>query len=61
MTDADASEAARELSRHRWGDTRVRTLVDELVRRVADVDAEQAERLRAVLDESRQRRRVASA
>jgi hypothetical protein len=56
MADAVASEAGRALSRARWGDQRVRTLVDELVQRVAQVDEDQAARLRTVLDASRQQR-----
>jgi hypothetical protein len=61
MTDAVATEAARALARQRWGSTRTHRLVDELLERVAEVDEEQAVRLRAALDESRQRRRTGSA
>ena len=43
------AEAARELSRARWRDTRVRSLVAELLDRIDEVDAEQAELLRAGL------------
>ena len=57
MADATTtSEAARALSRARWGDTRVRHLVDELVDRVEELDPVTAERLRARLDESREAR-----
>jgi hypothetical protein len=59
MADAVASEAGRALSRARWRDTRVRTLVNELVDRVGEIDPEQADRLRVALAESRQRRGVA--
>jgi len=46
------AEAARELSRARWRDTRVRSLVAELLDRIDEVDAEQAELLRSALDEA---------
>jgi hypothetical protein len=56
----DASEAGRALARRRWGDRRVRGLIDELVRRISEVDEPEAARLRAVLDESRERRGVSA-
>ena len=58
MTEADAaaSEAARTLSRARWGSTRVSRLVDELIARIGEVDPEVAERLAAALDQSRRER-----
>jgi polyhydroxyalkanoate synthesis regulator phasin len=59
MNDAAASEAARTLSRARWGSTRVRSLVDELVARVGEIEPEQADRLRERLEQSRAARGVA--
>ncbi len=56
---AGTSDAARELVRARWGDTRVRRLVDELVRRISEVDPEQAEKLTAALAEAEQQREAA--
>ncbi len=51
MADA-VSAAARELSRARWRDTRIRSLVAELLDRIGELDQEQAELLRAGLDEA---------
>lgn len=56
MTTAAASEAARLLSRQRWGSTRANRLVDELVERVEEIDPEQAALLRDRLEDSRRRR-----
>ena len=44
MTDAVASEAGRLLSRRRWGDRRVRALVEELLTRIGEVDEAEAKR-----------------
>jgi hypothetical protein len=51
MADAATSEAARALSRARWGDSRVRTLVAELVSRRDELSDEQRAALRQVADE----------
>ena len=49
MSDTAASEAARELIRRRWGNTRPNRLAHELAARVDELDDEEAELLRAAL------------
>jgi hypothetical protein len=51
MPDPKASEAARELSRARWGASRANRLADELATRADEIDPERAARLRERLDE----------
>jgi transposase len=50
MTDAVVAEAARTLSRSRWGDMRVRSLVAELVTRRDELSDEQRAELRRVAE-----------
>lgn len=47
---SDASEAARALSRQRWGSTRVDGLVSELARRQGELGVKQLTRLRELVD-----------
>lgn len=51
MTDAGVSVAARELSRKRWGDTRLKTLITELGQRRAELSAQNLRGLRELVDE----------
>lgn len=51
MADAAASDAARTLSRARWGDQRLRSIVGELERRRDELAAEQIDRLRTLVEQ----------
>jgi hypothetical protein len=55
MADAQVSAAARELSRQRWGDQRVRSLVRELEQRREQISAEDRDRLRALAEQQEDR------
>lgn len=50
MSGTLSSEAARQLIRARWGDTRVRGLVHELVERRDELGADLRAELRQLLD-----------
>lgn len=47
----DASVAARELSKRRWGDTRLKTLITELAQRRAELSVQHLRELRELVDE----------
>jgi hypothetical protein len=49
MANADASEAARELARARWGDAVLRRAVAVVVERSADLDDTQRAELEAAV------------
>jgi hypothetical protein len=50
MDDAKASEAARELVRHRWGNQVLTRAVGVVVERAADLDEPLREQLRQVTE-----------
>ena len=50
---SDVQNPARELARRRWGSTVVDRAVETVAARSDELDPEQLERLRAVVDESR--------
>ena len=56
MTDAVVAEAARAMSRARWGDQRLRSLAAELVARRAELSDETRRELRAAVEETEETR-----
>jgi hypothetical protein len=52
MSESLTSDAARQLARARWGDTKPRKRVDQLAQQVAKLPAADRERLRQALDDA---------